>query len=118
MRPAKVLFIWEPRPELRDYLLAGLTQVEGAEPVFPGSDEAELVEQARDADVIVGWRPSRELLEAAGNLKLFINPGAGVQHLVPLFRDTAGRRGATLVNGHGNACFTAQHAVALLLALT
>lgn len=119
MRQARVLFIWDVRPELRDYLRAGLAKVPGAEPVFPEkTDDADLIAAAREADIIVGWRPGRELLEAATSLRLFINPGAGVQHLVPLFRETAGRRGAVLVNGHGNSYFTAQHAVALLLALT
>jgi phosphoglycerate dehydrogenase-like enzyme len=40
-----------------------------------------------------------------------------VQHLTDLFKEIS-KRDITLVNGHGNAYFTAQHAVALLLAVT
>ena len=40
----------------------------------------------------------------------------GVQHLIELFRDITRTRTITLVNGHGNTYFTAQHTVALLLA--
>ncbi|MDP8229003.1 MAG: NAD(P)-dependent oxidoreductase [Candidatus Electryoneaceae bacterium] len=69
-------------------------------------------------DIIIGWRPSVELLHSAKNLSLFINPGAGVQHLIERFRELNKTRSVTLVNGHGNSYFTAQHAVALLLALT
>jgi phosphoglycerate dehydrogenase-like enzyme len=67
---------------------------------------------------MIGWRPTRELLLAAERLKLFINPGAGVQHLIELFRELNEVRPVTLVNGHGNSYFTAQHVVAMLLALT
>ena len=55
---------------------------------------------------------------ASDMVKLFINPGAGVQHLLPLFRELyAEGRAIPLVNGHGNAYFTAQSNVTLLLAL-
>ena len=61
-----------------------------------------------------GWPHLEAMLEAATRLRLFINPGAGVQHIVPLFRKLG--REVVLVNGHGNTYFTAQHAVGLLLA--
>jgi phosphoglycerate dehydrogenase-like enzyme len=51
-------------------------------------------------------------------MKLFINPGVGVQHHIENFRELNRTRDVTLVNGHGNTYFTAQHAVALLLAVT
>ncbi|MHA2081493.1 MAG: NAD(P)-dependent oxidoreductase, partial [Candidatus Thorarchaeota archaeon] len=65
----------------------------------------------------VGWRPSREFLDSAENLRLFINPGVGVQHHLEPFRQLVKKRDVVLVNGHGNTYFTAQHAAALLLAL-
>lgn len=99
------LFLWDAAPELRRYLAEGLP---GIELVFDDPSAA-----AR-AQVIVGWRPTAELLDGADNLRLFINPGAGVGHLLPLFAE----RIVPLANGHGNAGFVAQHAVALLLALT
>jgi len=58
-----------------------------------------------------------ELLHSATQMSLFINPGAGVQHLIEKFRELNKTRPVTLVNGHGNSYFTAQHGVALLLAL-
>jgi phosphoglycerate dehydrogenase-like enzyme len=119
-----VLFIWKVREELRSHLRKGLAGVEGINLIFPGSGnedeedipEEELTKNARKADIIVGWRPTKEILTAAKNLKLVINPGAGVQHLTKLFRELrSDGREIPLVNGHGNAYYTAQGAVALLL---
>ncbi len=114
-----VLFIWQPRQQLIDYLTDGLSHLENVNLIFPPNiDESTLLQHAPNADIIVGWRPSKELLQSAKKLSLFINPGAGVQHLIELFRALDQNRNITLVNGHGNSYFTAQHAVALLLALT
>jgi phosphoglycerate dehydrogenase-like enzyme len=118
MSPQKttVLFIWQPRQELREYIKKGLKDL----PVtFLFSPDAKAsIEQAPQADIIVGWRPTKSLLYAAEKVSLFINPGAGVQHLIDIFREVTQKKGVTLCNGHGNSYFTAQHAVALLLALT
>ncbi|MBM3331779.1 hypothetical protein FJY68_08015 [candidate division WOR-3 bacterium] len=84
----------------------------------PDSKPGTLQSLAADADIVVGWQPEEAMLGAAKQLKLFINPGAGVQHLLPRFKRYFRERGVVLINGHGNAGFTAQHAVALLLALT
>ncbi|MBA7660553.1 Formate dehydrogenase [subsurface metagenome] len=70
-----------------------------------------------NADILIGWRPSKEILSNAVKAKLFINPGAGVQHLLDLFRAANEEREILLINGHGNSYFVAQHAVALLLTL-
>ncbi len=114
-----VLFIWDVRSELRQYISKGIPQDAGINLIFPDSaEESEYMRYADVADIIVGWRPSEELLEKAKNLSLYINPGAGVQHLLEKFRGLDQSRDITLVNGHGNAYFTAQHAVALLLSLT
>lgn len=106
------LFLWDVPVRLRERLgerLPGLTLR------FPEKTEPDdLAILAREADVMVGWRPTTELLDAAGKLKLFINPGAGVWHLIPLFRG----RDVALANGHGNSEFVAQHVMAMLLALT
>jgi phosphoglycerate dehydrogenase-like enzyme len=115
----KVLFLWPPEAPLRAYLADGVAASPEIELVFPpAASEEELLALAPQAQVMVGWRPSAELLTAARNLSLFINPGAGVQHLIGPFRELNEKRPVTLVNGHGNSYFTAQHAVALLLALT
>lgn len=114
-----VLFLWDAPPPLRQYLADGLADRPGVALRYAdGADEAALEALAADAEVLVGWRPSRAVLDAARDLRLFINPGVGVQHLLPLFRDLARDRPVRLANGHGNTAFTAQHAVALLLALT
>ena len=115
----KVLFLWPLEAPLRAYLADGVAASPEIELVFPpAAGEEELLALAPQAQVMVGWRPTAELLAAARNLSLFINPGAGVQHLIGPFRELNEKRPVTLVNGHGNSYFTAQHAVALLLALT
>lgn len=114
-----VLFIWKPADRLKDYLIAGLTDLPNVNLVFPESlEQDKLIELALDADIIIGWRPMPELLKVASRLKLFINPGAGIKHLIEMFTELNEDRSVTLANGHGNSYFTAQHTVALLLALT
>jgi phosphoglycerate dehydrogenase-like enzyme len=114
-----VLFIWNVNQRLRNYLTQRLKQAPHVNLMFPPQpSQAEYVQLAPEAHIIVGWRPTKELLDAAQNLQLFINPGAGVQHLIELFVDVSRTRTITLTNCHGNAAFVAQHAVALLLALT
>lgn len=116
MKPV-VLFLFKPRLELQEYLIRGVG--ERAELVFPESDDDPAIGlRAAEADVMVGWRPDDALLEKAERLRLFINPGAGVQHQIERFRTLNRTRRVALVNGHGNAGFTAQHIVAMLLCLT
>ncbi len=114
----KVLCIWDVPDRLQAYLLDGLKDVRNVELVFPpGDDEEFYLANAPVADLIIGWRPSRELLDAAASLKLLINPGAGIRHHIETFREINKTRKVLLANGHGNTYFTAQHVVALLLAL-
>ncbi|MCH7494295.1 hypothetical protein IIA16_06270, partial [bacterium] len=104
------LFLWRPKARLQAHLEAGLP---GARCVFADGKEGEAVlALAAEAVAMVGWRATAELLDAAPRLRLFQCPGTGVRHLVGLFKG----REAALCNGHGNAGFVAQHAVALLLA--
>ncbi len=116
-----VLCIWQPNEKLLNYLTDGLAKYPQVNLIIPPDREEdsflELIKEYKP-EIIMGWRPTKRLLEEAKNLKLFINPGAGVQHLIPLFSDVTKEREITLVNGHGNSYFTAQHAVALLLSLT
>lgn len=113
-----VLFIWKPSPELKRHLKNSFRGLDSLKLIFPErDDENAYLKYASEADVIVGWRPTEQLLNKAVNLKLFINPGAGVQHLIEMFNKTGLKRRVTLVNGHGNSFFVAQHAVAMLLAL-
>ncbi len=113
-----VLFIWDVHPELKEYLEKGLEDVENLKLLFPSPANEEInQEYVLTADIIVGWRPPEGLLEKAERLKLFINPGAGVQHHIRRFRELNKSKEVVLVNGHSNSYFTAQHAVALLLTL-
>ncbi len=122
-RDIKVLCLWQPRAELLDYLRRGLEgwpvqficAPEGHE--WTGADEALLLPLAGDADVLLGWRPTRSLIDAAPQLKAVINPGAGVQHLIEMFAEIQQSREIVLINGHGNAVFTAQTTITLLLAM-
>jgi len=114
-----VLFLWHVPEPLRRFLRQGLSDAAGVRLLFPeDAADAELTDLASQAEVMVGWRPTPAVLAAADRLRLFINPGAGVRHLLDAFRALEEARGVRLVNGHGNSAFTAQHAVALLLALT
>ncbi|MEM9193583.1 MAG: NAD(P)-dependent oxidoreductase [Myxococcota bacterium] len=123
--PDRVLFLFRAADEVRAYLEEELADLP-LELDFPTEVSREaLRERAPGAKVLVGWRYDKELLEAARDCRVCINPGAGVQHLIPLFRDrlSAVEPPATsappiLVNSHGNAALTAQGAVALLLSLS
>ncbi|MBY9001629.1 MAG: hypothetical protein KGD64_11975, partial [Candidatus Heimdallarchaeota archaeon] len=118
-KKVNVLCIWQPNEDLKQYLTQGLEDYPQVNLIFPPDTEEEtFLKLAPDADIIMGWRPTKELLQTAKKVKLFINPGAGVQHLISLFQEVTIDQSITLVNGHGNAYNTAQHAVALLLALT
>ncbi len=113
-----VLFIWDVREELREYLEEGLAEVPDLNLIFPSpAEEEEYMKYVESANIIVGWKPSEELLNKAVSLDLFINPGAGIQHHIDAFRELTKKREVALVNGHGNSYFTAQHVVALLLSL-
>jgi len=119
MSETNVVFIWEVRDELQEYLRNGLSKVKKLNLIFLDDvSEETLLKHAPNADIIVGWRPSRELLDTATKFRLFINPGVGVQHHIDIFREISKTRNVTLINGHGNTYFTAQHTVALLLTLS
>ncbi len=111
-----ILFLRQPSDQIYHYITRGCSDLEDVE--FLIADQTDLEKQYIDADLIIGWRPDFSLLDKAHNLKLFINPGAGIQHLIQPFREINRKRKLALVNGHGNAYFTAQHIVALLLSLT
>ncbi|MHA1556216.1 MAG: NAD(P)-dependent oxidoreductase [Candidatus Heimdallarchaeota archaeon] len=113
------LFFWNVPERLQIYLKKGLENYPQVNLIFPEDISQEsLIKLAPEADIIIGWRPTKNFLDAATILRLFINPGVGVQHLTDLFKELNQTRKITLVNGHGNTYFTAQHAVALLLSLT
>ena len=114
----KVLFHWEIDKVLKDHFKKKFLNNKRVELIFPKDLSVKnLIRLAKDADVIVGWRPSIELLRASEKLKLFINPGTGIKHHIENFRELQKTANVTLVNGHGHAYSTAQHTVAMLLTL-
>lgn len=111
-------FAFQPEENLKRHLLKELESYNNVKLIFPVDSSDELfLKYASDAEIIVGWRPTDELIRTAKKLKMFINPGTGVQHLIEKFRKLKQKRGIVLINGHGNSYFCAQHAVAMLLAL-
>ena len=111
-----VLFIWEIDKELKAHLRKNLSQEVNL--IFADKSFAEKKTKLYEtADAIVGWRPEKELLFNAKKLKLFINPGTGIKHQIENFRELSKVRSVKLINGHGHSYATAQHAVAMLLAL-
>ncbi|UCC19751.1 MAG: hypothetical protein JSV62_00295 [Promethearchaeota archaeon] len=113
-----VCFTSEIPNKVREYLSEKLKLLVNVEILFPeDTSVGALSKIVHSADILIGWRPSKEILINATKLKLFINPGAGVHHLLELFREINKDRKVLLINGHGNSYFVAQHTVALLLAL-
>lgn len=113
-----VCFISNVSEQIQDYLIEKLKSLDNVELIFrKDKSKKSLNKLVPKADILIGWRPSEKILLKASNLKLFINPGAGVQHLIELFRDINKIKKVFLINGHGNSYFVAQHTVALLLAL-
>ncbi len=112
-----VLFIMEIREDVRKHLAE---ELEGANVnlMFPEdiSDEA-LMKLAPSAHIMVGWKPTKEILLAGKRLKMFMVPWAGVQNTIEVLREANEVRKIPMVNSHDNAYPTAQHGVALLLAL-
>ncbi|MFX1388870.1 MAG: NAD(P)-dependent oxidoreductase [Promethearchaeota archaeon] len=106
-----------PEP-VRKYLEQNLKKLKNIKIIFrKGITDEELLNIVPLADLLIGWRPSKRILTRATKLKYFINPGAGVHHLLTLFRELNEIREVILINGHGNSYFVAQHTVALLLTL-
>lgn len=113
-----VCFISSILDKAKDYIMEKLKHFDNVELIFPlDRSEENLVKLVPNADILVGWRPSKKLLRSASKLKLFLNPGAGIQHLLEPFRELNKKRIVLLANGHGNSYFVAQHIVALLLTL-
>ncbi|MHA1455081.1 MAG: NAD(P)-dependent oxidoreductase [Promethearchaeota archaeon] len=117
-RPEKItiLFLSKIAEPIQEYLLTNLNKYKNLKLLFPSdTSNKSILSLVPDADVLIGWRPTRTMLKKAEKLKMFINPGAGVTHLIDLFREVNQEREVKLINGHGNSYFVAQHAVALLL---
>jgi phosphoglycerate dehydrogenase-like enzyme len=114
-----VVFISKILKNVEQYITDKLQQFPQVELIFSDvASEEELINIIPKADIVVGWRPPKKLLLNASRMKLFINPGAGIHHLISMFQELNETREILLANGHGNSYFVAQHAVGLLLTLT
>ncbi|UCG00285.1 MAG: hypothetical protein JSW11_11620 [Candidatus Heimdallarchaeota archaeon] len=117
-RDTVVLFTWEVNERLKNYLKDNLKDTANLTLLFPEEASNEvLLKFAPRADILVGWRVPDEVKLAASKMKLYINPGVGIKHHIDFFRKLNQTREVLLINGHGNSYFTAQHVVAMLLAL-
>ena len=74
-----VCFISTIPENVREYLDNKLKKVKNLEIIFrKESSDEELSKIVPSADILIGWRPSKEILTIAKKLKMFINPGAGI----------------------------------------
>ena len=113
-----VCFISNIPEPAKEYILEKLNSFENVKIIFSTkTSERSLKDLVSNADILVGWRPSEKIFSEASKMKLFINPGTGIQPLLELLRKENEKRKVLLINGHGNSYFVAQHAVALLLTL-
>lgn len=118
----KVLFIWNVSAELKAHFNSKMEHLKkemGVQLLFPSEKEVKerKFNDIADVQIVVGWKLTAEMLNNADKLLLLINPGAGVEHWQPLYKQLEAQN-VTLTNCHGNAYFTAQHAVSLLLSLS
>jgi len=64
MQSTTVLFIWNVRGELRDYLTTGLNNFRNIKLIFPEDVNREtFIKHASEANIIVGWRLKSEQLQ-------------------------------------------------------
>ena len=120
VKDINVLFIWDLPREVRKPLVEQFSNIPQVNFLFAkdySKNSQDLRDLLPEADVIVGWRPSSDLFEIAQKVKLYINPGTGVQRIISIFQEVNKTRKVVLVNGHGHAYPCAQHAVAMLLTL-
>ncbi len=77
------------------------------------TDYTKAEEHLEEADILVGGKPGRSVIEKAKNLSYIVVPFAGVNHL-PL--DIVRERGIRVSNSHGNAFSVAERTLAMILA--
>lgn len=119
MSKVKVLFTFKVWDELKEYIENKLIAYPNINLIFPPDGEEEtILSLAPQADVLFGWRPKIELLDKAANMKLYIQPGTGAEHLVKVFKEYRRRDVVVITNGHGHAYEVAQHSMAMIFALT
>ena len=109
----KLLFLYPFNKKDLKYLLNNLDQK--YEIIIPDNySDNELEKFIIDAEVLLGNRISKTLIDKAKKLKLFQNIGAGVDRIdLSLFKDN----NIILGNSHTNTFFVAEYAIALMFSL-
>ncbi|MHA1585182.1 MAG: hypothetical protein ACTSWL_08005, partial [Promethearchaeota archaeon] len=114
-----VLFLYKPFINVKKYLAREFADFLQVTFIFPNdTSEDSLIQLAPKADIIISWDVSESVLQAATNLKLFISPYTGVEHLSRRLREMQNKREFLVANAHGASHLIAQHAVAMLLGIT
>lgn len=115
-KQTNVLFIWKVDRKVKIYFKNAFKKYKSINLIFPiKMDEKYLTGLSGNADIIIGWRPPLKIIENSPRLKAYINPGTGIKHHIKTFRNSF--KNIILINSHGHAYSTAQHAVAMLFAL-
>ncbi len=118
-----VLFIWEVREKLRNYLQDHPLKSETMEFIFLTKDELEAatIEAPENIQATVGWVGYQPFLDKLFrqfiNIQLIIHPAAGVDKAIPFVKSLHSNHNISLCNSYGHTYFTAQHAVGMLLTL-
>lgn len=110
-----ILFIFDAGEELQDYIRSAFDGFD-VNINFSGKRD-EILKLSPETEIMVGWRPEMEYLEASTNLKLFIQPGTGAEHLVERFNQFSRKNEVITTNTHRSAYNCAQHSVALLFGI-
>lgn len=109
----KILLLRGFLPSDLNYLKTHLSEY--YEFIIPADFSSEnLTTLAKDADVFIGNKISKELIDAAKNLKLIQVPGVGVDKIdLKLLKD----KDISICNTHSNAQYVAEYGVALMFSL-
>ena len=81
MEKKKILFLWDVPENLKDYFELKLKEKRHVlELIYIKEFSMEkALNYAPNVDAIIGWRPTKELLEKSVKLTIFNNPGIGVK---------------------------------------
>jgi phosphoglycerate dehydrogenase-like enzyme len=101
----------------RDYINQILTNHPQVSMFYPETEEEQL-RLAPEMQIIVGREVGLEILEAAKLLRMYIFSGTGVDGLLKTYMRYSRKNEVILCNTHRSSFNCAQHAVAMLLALT
>ncbi|TFH30536.1 MAG: hypothetical protein E4G98_01890 [Promethearchaeota archaeon] len=115
LTPIKAVFLYNTLSPRVIHYLEKAFQGYLVELIIPPDTDFETMRPlVAQADILIGWKCSPELLAHASKLRLYITPYTGVSYLVEAFRELKFPLTCPIVNAHGAADLIAQHAIALL----